>query len=156
MAKRLISVLQSAVTTGIAAASAAMPKETGGVLAGWRTSDGLHIVQMLEVPSAKATRTRYVRSQNRANAVLKAFLQGLPAESPVGYVGDWHSHPETQGASRTDLHSIAEFAINDGLPLALIVMVRSADRWELDAWEASAINRRATLRIANTEIITAE
>ena len=140
MSKPLISLLQSAMTTGVAAASAAMPRETGGVLAGWRTSDGLHIVQMLEVPSTKATRTRYVRSQKRANAVLKAFLQGLPAESPVGYVGDWHSHPESQGASQTDLSSIAEFAVNDGLPLALLVLVHRNASWELDAWRAAARN----------------
>jgi len=145
--------MEFALAAGIAAADGSLPRETGGVLAGWRTAEGLHVVQMLEVPSRKATRSRYVRSQRKANAVLDSYLRGLPPASPVGYVGDWHSHPEAQGASDTDLASIAEFAKNDGLPVALLVLVRRNKSWEADAWHAASRRGRVRLERAAVEIV---
>lgn len=154
MSEPIISVTHAALAAGIDAAERSMPSETGGVLAGWRTADGIHVVMMLEVPSSKAMQSSYVRSQRRADAALRRYLkEQTPRSELIGYVGDWHSHPAPQVASRTDLASIAEFARNDGLPVGLLVLVRS-EQWEPDGWHAAATGGR--VRVQNAVVGTVD
>jgi hypothetical protein len=124
---------------GRTAALRALPRETGGILVGWRIDGGIRIAAMLEVPTRRSSRSRYVRSERRANAVLRAHASGLPDGSPVGYVGDWHTHPAPQPASPIDLMSIAEFAVNDRNPIAHVVLVHNGGDWEPEAWYASTL-----------------
>lgn len=153
MPKRLVSVLQSARDSGVTAAIHSLPRETGGILAGWRTSDGIHVVEMLEVPSRWATRSSYVRSRGRANFALCAYVKNLPFGSSVGYVGDWHTHPGPQPASQTDLDSIKEFARNDRQPLALIVLSRNGEHWDLNAWSACHVRCHTLLVEQVTSVV---
>jgi len=155
MPKRLVSVLQSARDSGVTAAIHSLPRETGGILAGWRTSDGIHVVEMLEVRSRWATRSSYVRSQGKANFALDAYVKNLPSGSSVGYVGDWHTHPEQQTASQTDLDSIKEFARNDRQPVALIVLSRNGKHWDLNAWSACHVRGRTVFVEQVTSVIVA-
>ena len=96
-------------------------RETGGILLGWRHSTGIYVCDAIEVPDRRASRDQYMRRHSLASESLNRFLDTLTARSPVGYVGEWHTHPAPQGPSRTDrkqLKSISQHLHDD---IALIV-----------------------------------
>jgi proteasome lid subunit RPN8/RPN11 len=103
-----------------AAASAAHPRETGGLLLGW-WDVGLVVVRYaVEICDPDATTTSWSRDQPRAQAALEAALDEL--EHPwLGYVGDWHTHPAACGASSQDEASIRRASHQYNHPLVLLV-----------------------------------
>jgi proteasome lid subunit RPN8/RPN11 len=88
------------------AATTALPNETGGILLGYRTLDGVRVTGAIEVPDRRATGTSYRRSHRHASRKLATALALEPAGSPVGYVGEWHSHPAPQPPSAPDLTAL--------------------------------------------------
>lgn len=120
------------------AAAAALPDEAGGILVGWLDHDGLHVTAAHVVADPRAGRTWYVRRAAAAQEVLDRALASEPAGSPVGYVGEWHSHPGASGPSRQDLRTMRSFSADVGHRLALVVLrydggwapeVRVVNRW---------------------------
>lgn len=103
------------------AASEQSELETGGILLGWRHRSGIYVCDAMEVPDRKASRAQYVRLHSSASEFLGRFLDTLPAESPIGYVGEWHTHPAPQGPSRTDRRQLKRISQHLHDDIALIV-----------------------------------
>jgi proteasome lid subunit RPN8/RPN11 len=106
------------------AAEAALPKETGGLLLGWRDTRGVAEViivrHAIEVPDRWATPTSWVRRPHAARAALSRALTVL-SHPLLGYVGDWHSHPEACIASRRDRASLLRTSLQYQHPVLLLI-----------------------------------
>ena len=134
MTRRSIRHIEVAVTANAdlqAAARAALPNETGGILLGWRTASGLHVAQAAEVPDRAATTHGYQRNFAAAQEMLRTTFANQPSDSLLGYIGEWHSHPAPVAASNADLRWIRHLARDLGGPIALIVASLTADTWRL-------------------------
>jgi proteasome lid subunit RPN8/RPN11 len=123
MSDTLVHVLMTGpvLTELRTAAKAAEPKETGGLLVGWWDTGSTVIVRhAIEVPDRQATPTSWVR---RPRAARRALTHALSAfgHPLLGYVGDWHSHPQLCSASRRDLMSLAETSLQYEHPVLLLV-----------------------------------
>jgi integrative and conjugative element protein (TIGR02256 family) len=115
------------------AAELADPKETGGVLMGFRSGDDVCVTHLLEVPAVVATTTRYACDEAARNAAIKAFQAGPSPDPRVGYVGTWHSHPGTSRTSRTDHKTLRDEALHAPDLVAMLVVLRSrSGEWRLD------------------------
>ena len=133
----------------LAAAAAATPLETGGILFGYRAGDDVVIESTLEIPDPGATTSSYRRDHARAQSALEERLKSAPAH--VGYVGEWHSHPAPAGASGQDVREIGAISKVSPHPVALLVLRRNPhERWSLSAWIASGgvVNE---VELANTD-----
>lgn len=117
-----ISVMCGAARAIESAGSACLPQETGGILLGWRTPTTVHVERAVEVVDDQATSTTYERDHERSEAALAAALKDEPAGSPVGYVGEWHTHPGACGPSAMDRGALGRIATRRGAaPIALLV-----------------------------------
>lgn len=92
----------------MAAADAANPDETGGVLVGVVLKRGEDtgrpwVTHAVEVPSRKSDRNHY---ELPAGARRRVVMRLRKSDSRLGYLGDWHSHPVNVGPSPTDIESI--------------------------------------------------
>jgi integrative and conjugative element protein (TIGR02256 family) len=113
-------VAREALHTAVEAGSAASPKETGGILLGFRIPDGLVVTRFLLVEDTGSSTHSYLRRRRPAQLQLDAVRRH--AGPAVGYVGDWHTHPKNVGPSRSDARSIAAACRDAGGPVALIVL----------------------------------
>jgi integrative and conjugative element protein (TIGR02256 family) len=98
-----------------------LPLETGGILLGYREVENVVITHALVVDGGGATKHRYVRDDVRANKRLAEFLSDRAEDDPVGYVGEWHSHPALSGPSTIDRNAMRAAAKAAGRPVALLV-----------------------------------
>jgi proteasome lid subunit RPN8/RPN11 len=116
-----------------AAAAAAHPNETGGVLLGVLTRSRPWIITAAEVPHAEATGTYYELQGGAAPVIVDAMTVLDPR---LGYLGEWHSHPADVGPSPLDAQSMRGVAAD---PTAgcehpvLIIARRRGSNYELDA-----------------------
>jgi proteasome lid subunit RPN8/RPN11 len=101
-------------------ARAAFPREAGGLLLGWWDGDGVIVRHAIDVPDRRANRNTWTRHPRAAARALEASLLEL-AHPLLGYVGDWHSHPEVCGASDQDLRALATTSRQYERPVALLV-----------------------------------
>ncbi len=109
-----------------------LPRETGGILIGWREGSAILVDHFLVVPDHEATARTFWRRQRAADRALTQYLSA--GDDPrLGYVGEWHSHPAPQPASETDLQSIAAIAKQLRAPLGLVVLMVSRDRVKVSA-----------------------
>jgi proteasome lid subunit RPN8/RPN11 len=115
-----IDVYGDAATLIAAAAAAARPCETGGLLLGWWDSGRVVVRYAIEVTDPHATAGSWTRDQLRAQAALDTTLTEL--DHPwLGYVGDWHSHPAPCAASTQDRVSIQRASRQYDQPLVLLI-----------------------------------
>jgi integrative and conjugative element protein (TIGR02256 family) len=115
-----VSVHEDAMTLITAAATAARPRETGGLLLGWWDRGQVAVRHAVEVPDPHATADSWSRDELRAQTALDATL--AEHEHPwLGYVGDWHSHPSACSASAQDLESIRRASRQYDQPLVLLI-----------------------------------
>ncbi|CAI9388186.1 SAVED domain-containing protein [Microbacterium sp. T2.11-28] len=98
-----------------------LPLETGGILLGYREIDNVVITHALVVDGGGATQDRYVRDDVRANERLAEFLSNRSEDDPIGYVGEWHSHPAPSGPSRIDRNAMRGAAKAAHGPVALLI-----------------------------------
>lgn len=106
----------------IAAATAkSLPKETGGILIGYYESHTIVVTHALTIGSDHASTNHYVRDDVKANHLLKGFLTDRAPDDPIGYVGEWHSHPAPAGPSSLDISALRTIAKTSGGPIALVV-----------------------------------
>lgn len=142
-----VTVLTSARETIAAAASAALPKETGGILVGWRgggTTEGCTVVRAVEVPDARSGRCTYERKHAAADLALQQVLDEL-SDPELGYVGEWHSHPRNQPPSPQDRSSLRGAARDADASLVLLVpSLRTPDP---PAWTWHALVARRGTRL---------
>jgi len=99
---------------------ASMPNETGGLLLGWWEDNHVHVEDILEIKDESASSVSWIRHEHLSQESLKKYLNESSG-SPIGYVGDWHSHTSRTGVSSIDIQSIKKASIQYNKPLALIV-----------------------------------
>ncbi|WP_435122770.1 Mov34/MPN/PAD-1 family protein [Amycolatopsis thermoflava] len=117
---QVLRVAVEVASTIAAAAAAAHPRETGGILLGWWLEGRVIVHLAVEVPDPDATQASWVRDYDTAQVALRKILGDL-GHPWLGYVRDWHSHPAAGGVSGQDLKSIQDAADQYDQPLALLV-----------------------------------
>jgi integrative and conjugative element protein (TIGR02256 family) len=116
-----VRIASGALTDMQTALRAALPRETGGILLGWRSSPNIVVVDALHVPDPDAAETQYLRRHGVATDALDQYL--ATSHNPdIGYVGEWHTHPMPSDPSITDKNSIAAAATSTDAPIAIIVL----------------------------------
>lgn len=107
---------------------AALPNETGGVLLGYHDFNIGAIVLVYALPAPSDSQAAPSFFERGTSGLLSAVQEASARTAGiVGYVGEWHSHPQGHSAkpSRDDLIQLAEITMGmhrDGLPaLQLIV-----------------------------------
>jgi integrative and conjugative element protein (TIGR02256 family) len=98
-----------------------LPSEVGGILLGYREDNRIVVADVLTVQQPGASTHRYVRDDVAANQQLRRWLSYREPDDPVGYVGEWHSHPAPVGPSRRDIASIRATARAAHDAIALLV-----------------------------------
>ncbi len=142
-----IDVHADATKVIAAAAAAAHPKETGGILLGWWDDGQVAVRHAVEVPDPHATTNSWSRDELRAQAALDAAM--AESQHPwLGYVGDWHSHPTAHGASKQDLASIRRASRQYDQPLVLLIHPADSAFGAIAARRGR--RRQATLRLTTT------
>jgi proteasome lid subunit RPN8/RPN11 len=115
-------VLNAAARATISAESSrSMPFETGGILLGYREDRCIVVTDALVVTALAASPNRYVRDDVQANEQLRRYLATRAPDDPIGYVGEWHSHPCPRGPSSIDIKAIRATANESSGPIALVV-----------------------------------
>lgn len=117
---RRVLVPQQALDAAVDAGKAALPKETGGILLGFRTPEGLVATRLLVVEDRSSSGHSYLRRRRPAQRLLDDVR--LQAGAAVGYIGDWHTHPLDVGPNRADARSVAAACRDAGGPVALLVL----------------------------------
>jgi hypothetical protein len=107
--------------SAVAAAGRDRLNETGGILLGWRIVGGLYVAHVVEVPDAQVHHASYRRRHREAQKALQQVLAELPSDTPVGYVGEWHTHPAPVGPSCSDRRELKRFSRSAGGPIGMIV-----------------------------------
>jgi proteasome lid subunit RPN8/RPN11 len=134
-----VLISESAVEQLQAAAQAAAPHETGGILLGVMGDDRRWVTAVREIPSAHPERGRYQLPANVTNGIV---LEARALDPRIGYLGDWHSHPADSGASGIDLATylwLLRHALSRSETTPLLVVVRrDAQEWQLDVTTAVA------------------
>ncbi|MDY0947067.1 SAVED domain-containing protein [Frigoribacterium sp. CFBP9039] len=120
-ASSIIDVSANADETIASQTAKRLPLETGGILLGYHDADKVVVTHAIVVESDVATRDRYVRDDVRANKLLAEFLSDRAEDDPIGYVGEWHSHPTPSGPSTIDRNAMRAAAKAAGRPVALLV-----------------------------------
>jgi hypothetical protein len=131
----------------IAAALAAGDNETGGVLVGVYDATGTPcVVDAIELCSSEPSPNRYVLAKDATHAAIDAARL---SDARVGYVGEWHTHPQHEPVSATDHATMAELAADrdTGEPV-LIVARRRGEACDLDAFVAYYDQLHATALVA--------
>lgn len=148
---------EEAASTITRAAAAAHPHETGGVLVGVHTHGSRPwVTHAVELRSAKATGTSY---QVPAGARRKAVTRLCRRDPRLGYLGEWHVHPDDVAASPVDTETIARLASDPDAgcdrPL-LLVARRTPTGYVLDAGQLSRRTFRELKVIASGPIETTD
>jgi len=126
------------------AARTSVIKERGGILVGFRDGTDITVEDIIEVPDATARRTTYVRREHPAREALNDYLKRTGSNDPVGYVGEWHTHPAQVPLSRTDQHAMRTMARKNRKPVALVVAALGTDKHSVNLH--ALISRPDTLR----------
>lgn len=100
-----------------------LPGEIGGILLGYRENGTIVATHALVVEVQGTTENRYVRDDIRANILLKEFMEHRAEDDPIGYIGEWHSHPSLSGPSPIDHAAMRATAKVSPDPIALLVFV---------------------------------
>jgi proteasome lid subunit RPN8/RPN11 len=145
-----ITLLADAAETIRNAAWAAIPRETGGILIGWRGGTSrltvsVHTALVVEDPAA--AHTTYELNRDRAQIALDTYIAGQN-DCNLGYVGEWHSHPAPQPPSPQDLRSLRASARLASGPVALVVPALEPTNDGL-TWHGRVAERRPRLRSIN-------
>ena len=103
-----------------------LPRETGGILLGYQENGTIVATHAVVVEGQGATTNRYVRDDIRADELLQEFLGQRADDDPIGYVGEWHSHPSPSGPSTIDHAAMRATAKASSNPIALLVFAPGA------------------------------
>lgn len=99
---------EEAATNIRAAADAAHPDETGGVLLGvYAGRRRPWVVRAVVVPSMRAGHTSYELPPGARPEAVDVVRQ---IDKRLGYLGDWHAHPRDVGPSSVDQATMRDLA----------------------------------------------
>lgn len=132
------------------AARQAAPKETGGILTGWREGNTVVVRHALVVEDGSAQHATYQRRHAAAEAALLRHLEDLE-DRRLGYVGEWHTHPLQQPPSGTDWASLGSVTRDAGGAVALLVA--ALDPTTDQVTTHAGVGRRNRLGRATTEAV---
>lgn len=122
----IIRIAEEALSKGERLALDALPKESGGILAGWwEGGSTVVVVGVLPVPDHAAGWSHYERRHSLAQESLDAYL-GSHSDPRLGYVGEWHSHPVPQPPSSTDRDALTAIVKKAKTRTALVVLAVQA------------------------------
>ena len=127
-AYRLI-IAGSALATAKQAATDRLPRETGGILIGFRSGDDVYIIDAIEVRDDRSTGSSFVLREDPREQALADYTTDAP-DSPLGYVGSWHSHPAPAEASSQDMRTLRQEAKAARDLVAMMILIRASD----DGW----------------------
>lgn len=130
----LVMLADEARSAMVAAAGKLHPCETGGILIG--LLDDTHtpcITQAVEFRPATPSPHRYRVPQGLTTAAVDSARE---TDKRLVYLGEWHSHPTDQPASRTDRTTMADLAANPdtGDPLLCVLRPTARDQFTIDAY----------------------
>ena len=110
-------------------AEGSFPRETGGILIGYRKETAIAVTTAIEVPDPDATANQYNRCPPVAQRLLDERLAYERTTSAIGYIGEWHSHSCDVPASTRDRRTLCRNALADGDSIALIVTRFTPEGW---------------------------
>jgi hypothetical protein len=132
MSRVRVYVTEDAVRRVREVATSAAPFETGGVLIGVATPDGVWISDFAVIPGRARHRARFVIP---AGATHEAVDRAREADPRLGYLGDWHTHPSNAGPSGVDFTTLRDLASGPfGGRRLLGLLRRSGIEWDLGLW----------------------
>ena len=142
----LISEWARAQLVGFADASA--PNETGGVLLGYLGDGDPWVTRVVEISMTSGRRSTYLIPAGATRSLVEQLVQEDPR---IGYVGDWHTHPQDQTASPTDRATLRLLTFGRLLHRRrVMVIVRLATNgWIVDAWR-----RRGVREVVSPIVLT--
>ena len=92
-------ITESAERSIIAAARAAHPFETGGILVGVRSRSRPWVALAPVINTRESALNRYQIPAGVTRHLVRSIRSG---DSRLGYLGDWHVHPADAGPSALD------------------------------------------------------
>ena len=131
--KGRVWLTEAAAEAIVELARRAHPRETGGVLVGVLCRDQPWITAAVEIPTERSNSSYYELPKG---ARLRAVAHLRRSDSRIGYLGEWHSHPDDVGPSGVDTEATARVARDPaaaGPRPVLIVARRVGPDYELDA-----------------------
>ncbi len=110
-----------------------LPNETGGIILGYidHKLNHIYIVDVLNAPAdSEADLTGFTRGVQGLMATLDEVSQRTAGI--VGYIGEWHSHPEFTSAypsslDRALIKELADALELDGHPALMIIVGRTGE-----------------------------
>jgi hypothetical protein len=131
-------------------AQLALPRETGGILLGWRVDGEIHVRDAPSVIDPNASGLAYERRHREAEEILKRVLASEVSQSAVGYVGEWHTHPVLTPPSRRDYRAMRKIASRSPGRIALVVLAFDSKTGDWSATGAAILEHR---RLIDAELI---
>jgi len=98
--------------------------ETGGVLIGYRTDEGIYVISKASKPGPKAIRTKTIfeKDEEYCQMVLDDAYRELGEKGL--YLGEWHYHPTgSNEPSGLDVKSLTEIAAQDNYRIDKPIMI---------------------------------
>ncbi|MCL8250368.1 Mov34/MPN/PAD-1 family protein [Aeromicrobium fastidiosum] len=115
-----VEVSEQAASTLRVQARRSTKHERGGILIGYRANNRIVVYDALVVEDPQARYAQYTRRSEEAQRELDAWMS-CSDDPLLGYVGEWHTHPEPVPPSATDRAAAAALALRSKEPLALLV-----------------------------------
>lgn len=136
----VIDVAESALHTISDACAAAAPLETGGVLVGTTISERIVVAAAIELPDSDATDAAFSITEG---SVVEAIDAARASDERLGYVGEWHSHPNGGGVSTTDRATMMTIAAHPDVDQPILAIASpSGDAWAIEAMIATPTTTR--------------
>ena len=131
------------------AAVRAHPRETGGILVGVWSDGRPWVTHACEVRSHEVGFAHYVLPAGMTRRLIDQLRR---VDSRLGYLGDWHTHPQNAGASEVDYRTVQRLARtvdSNGRAIVLLIARRPSLDYVIDAHLADRRGARPT-RIVRT------
>lgn len=140
-------IAETALSTMTIAAARTHPCETGGILVGVYLDGHPWVTRAIEIQTSDRGRSHY---RIPAGATQTAVLDARAFDRRLGYLGDWHTHPQDVGPSRTDMATLGVISMkHPRQPNPTQIVVRRTNHgYVLDARRIVALTPRVcTIRL---------
>lgn len=128
-----------------AAAVRADPRETGGILVGVWADHRPWVTHACEVRSFESGPAHYVLPAGETRALVEQMRR---ADARLGYLGDWHTHPQDATASGVDRQTLRGLAAIDGPDTGELVLLVARRRCREYVVDAHLADRRGVRKVA--------
>lgn len=103
--------------------------ESGGILLGYRRESHLHVIAAT-VPQVADRRHRFGFSRSSRHHQEIAYQKWISSDEMVDYLGEWHTHPETDPhPSSLDLSEWRKICRLNQLPMIFMIIGWSGNIW---------------------------